>query len=237
MTSSVQDVVKEDGTTPADAVRRRRRLDPRRPRGQPDARVRRDLRGLRRRPRTDPLHRDRPEHPERRRADDDRLDHDHADGDQRLRHGPEARRDRHASRRRDDHRLRQAADPDRPAKNDRDPRARTDGSVEFYDHDQRARTLANGQYFGRITLDAAKTGGSARSRSRSRSSSSRASSRSRTPAARRRIAAKTGVSHCTVDRHERAAALPPTSTLTVTNRDKGKPRLHEHLGTGDRDQQ
>ena len=32
MTSSVQDVVKEDGVTPADSVRRRRRLDPRRPR-------------------------------------------------------------------------------------------------------------------------------------------------------------------------------------------------------------
>ena len=48
MTSSVQSVVKEDGVTPADAVRHGRRLDPRRPRGQPDARLRRDVRGLRR---------------------------------------------------------------------------------------------------------------------------------------------------------------------------------------------
>ena len=44
MTSSVQTVVKEDGVTPADSVRRRRRLDPRRPRGEPDARLQRDVR-------------------------------------------------------------------------------------------------------------------------------------------------------------------------------------------------
>ena len=84
MTSSVQNVVKEDGVTPADSVRRRRRLDPRRPGGQPDARLRRDVRGLRRLgDRSAAPHR--PQHRERRRADDDGLDHDEADGDERHR--------------------------------------------------------------------------------------------------------------------------------------------------------
>ena len=50
MTSSVQDVVKEDGDHPGRPVRHGRRLDPRRPRGQPDARLRRELRRLRSRP-------------------------------------------------------------------------------------------------------------------------------------------------------------------------------------------
>ena len=72
MTSSVQTVVKEDGVTPADAVRHGRRLDPRRPRGQPDARLQRDLRRLRRGGHR-PAAPDRPQHRERRRDDDDRA--------------------------------------------------------------------------------------------------------------------------------------------------------------------
>ena len=72
MTSSVQSVVKEDGVTPAGRVRHGCRLDPRRPRGQPDARVQRDVRALRRRgQRHAAPHR--PEHPEHRRDDDDRV--------------------------------------------------------------------------------------------------------------------------------------------------------------------
>ena len=87
MTSSVQTVVKEDGVTPGRPVRHGRRLDPRRPRGQPDARVRRDVRRLRR-VGSRPAAPDRPEHRERRRDDDDGLDHDHADGEERLRARP-----------------------------------------------------------------------------------------------------------------------------------------------------
>ena len=72
MTSAAQGVVKEDGVDAGRSVRRRRRLDPRRPRGQPDARLRRDLRRLRRLgDRSAPP--DRPQHRERRRDDDDRA--------------------------------------------------------------------------------------------------------------------------------------------------------------------
>ena len=84
MTSSVQTVVKEDGVTPADSVRRRRRLDPRRPRGEPDARLQRDVRRLRRRGHR-PAAPGRPEPPEHRRNDDARRRSRPADGDQRLR--------------------------------------------------------------------------------------------------------------------------------------------------------
>ena len=70
-----------------DAVRRRLRFGPRRPRGQPDARLRRNLRRLRR-VRGHSVVPDRPQYRQRGRADDDRPDHDQADGDQRQRQGP-----------------------------------------------------------------------------------------------------------------------------------------------------
>ena len=67
-------------------VRHGRRLDPCRPRGQPDARLRRDVRRLRRAGERSAAS-DRPQHRERGRDDDDRLDHDEADGDNVSRQG------------------------------------------------------------------------------------------------------------------------------------------------------
>ncbi len=72
MTSSVQTVVKEDGVTPADPFDMGAGSIRAEPRGQPDGRLRRDLRRLRR-GRNRPAPPDRPQHPEHRRDDDDGL--------------------------------------------------------------------------------------------------------------------------------------------------------------------
>ena len=83
MTSSVQDVVKEDGVTPADpfddgagSIRADRAVNPTLVFDETYA----DFVAVGDRPAAS----HRPQHRERRRADDDGLDHDHADGDQRL---------------------------------------------------------------------------------------------------------------------------------------------------------
>ena len=97
MTSAVQDVLKEDGVTPADpfdagagSIRANRAVNPTLVFDETYA----DFVAVG--GRSAPPHR--PEHRERRRDDDDRRDHDQADGDQRLRQGAEPRR--HRSRRR-----------------------------------------------------------------------------------------------------------------------------------------
>ena len=175
MTSAVQSVVKEDGVTPADSVRRRRRLDPRQPGGQPDARLRRDVRGLRRLGGRSAA----PDRPEHRSVDAPTMtgdDHDQADGDQRQRRRPGARRsiDVRAAGATiivsDKAPGPNGAEGATDASTSRRTSRPTSGS-------RSARpTLANGQYFGRITLDPRREQATP-SRSRSRSTRSRASSR------------------------------------------------------------
>ena len=102
MTSSVQTRRQGRRRHPGGRVRHGRRLDPRRPRGQPDARLQRDLREHGRRgQRHAAPHR--PEHPEHRRNDDERVDHDAPHRDQRLRQEPDPRRADHGACGRHDH--------------------------------------------------------------------------------------------------------------------------------------
>ena len=71
---------------------------------------------------------------------------------QRVRQGPGLRRLGRAAARRDDHRLGQGARTERPEAGGNDPRRQANESLTFWITIS-APELANGQYFGRITLD------------------------------------------------------------------------------------
>ena len=85
-------------------------------------------------------------------------DHDEADGDERQRQRLRPRRVGRRAGRRDDHRLRQGAGPER--RRSRTTRRSTSKKTadRHLDHDQRAGRWPNGQYFGRITLDPKRNG-------------------------------------------------------------------------------
>ena len=218
MTSAVRTSSRRTASTPADAVRRRRRLDPRRPGGQPDARVRRDVRGLRRLGDRSAAP-DRPQHRERRRADDDGHDHDQADGDERQRRAIRISTCRsthptgatiYVSDKAPGPNGPKADDDDPPRKNEptdiwitisapSSPTASTSAGSRSIRKERQQRVTIPVAFFkqqGAVTLTHT--------------------------CAPTTFPQKTGSSHCTATRHELRQRRRRTSSLTVTNLDRGK---------------
>ena len=156
MTSSVQSVVKEDGVTPADpfddgagSIRADRAVNP-------TLVFDETYDGLRRLGDRSAAP-DRPQHRERRRADDDGLDHDEADGDERLRPRPGPRRSRRTRRRRAKIFVSDKAPGKNGPKTDDTIHLKKNGTTDSGSRSAHRRS-PNGQYFGRITLDPQKDG-------------------------------------------------------------------------------